>query len=88
MDCSTSCLGRSEQFAFGKEVVETDWKVICLSLFIWDFTSLSTLMMECHVMMDSFVGRGNQYIQLVKILYCKLLTIGKQLPLSHIRSEV
>ena len=25
-------------------------------------------------------GRGNQYIQLVKVLYCKLLTIGKQLP--------
>ena len=30
--------------------------------------------------MDSFVGRGNQYIQLVKVLYCKRLTIGKQLP--------
>ena len=25
-------------------------------------------------------GRGNQYIQLVKVLYCKLLTIGKPLP--------
>ena len=24
--------------------------------------------------------RGNQYIQLVKVLYCKLLTDGKQLP--------
>ena len=30
--------------------------------------------------MGSFVGRGNQYIQLVKVLYCKLPTIGKQLP--------
>ena len=30
--------------------------------------------------MDSFVGRGNQYIQLVKGLYCKLQTNGKQLP--------
>ena len=30
--------------------------------------------------MSSFVGRGNQYIQLVKVLYCKLPTIGKQLP--------
>ena len=28
----------------------------------------------------SFMGRGNQYIQLVKVLYCKLLTNGKQLP--------
>ena len=31
-------------------------------------------------MMDSFVGRRNQYIQLVKFLYCKLLTIGKEQP--------
>ena len=29
--------------------------------------------------MDSFMGRGNLYIQLVKVLYCKLLTNGKQL---------
>ena len=28
----------------------------------------------------SFMGRGNQCIQLVKFLYCKLPTIGKQLP--------
>ena len=34
----------------------------------------------CHIMMDSFVGRGNQQIQLVKVLYCKLPTNGKQLP--------
>ena len=33
-----------------------------------------------HITTGSFVGRGNQYIQLVKVLYCKLLTIGKQLP--------
>ena len=33
-----------------------------------------------HVPTGSFVGRGNQYILLVKVLYCKLLTIGKQLP--------
>ena len=41
-------------------------------LFIWGFTSLSTL--------GSWEGRGNQYIQLVKVLYCKLPTNGKQLP--------
>ena len=29
---------------------------------------------------DSFVGNGNQYILLVMVLYCKLPTIGKQLP--------
>ena len=32
-----------------------------------------------HSMMGSFVGRGNQYIQLVKVLYSKLSTMGKQL---------
>ena len=26
------------------------------------------------------MGRGKQYIQLVKVLYCKLKTNGKQLP--------
>ena len=30
--------------------------------------------------MGSRKGRGNQYIQLVKVLYCKLPTNGKQLP--------
>ena len=28
----------------------------------------------------SFMGRGNQHIQLVKVLYCKLPNIGMQLP--------
>ena len=30
-----------------------------------------------HITMDSLEGRGNQYIQLVKVLYCKLPTNGK-----------
>ena len=30
--------------------------------------------------MGSWKGRGNQYIQLVKVLYCKLPTNSKQLP--------
>ena len=32
--------------------------------------------------MGSWKGRGNQYRQLVKVLYCKLPTNGKQLPAS------
>ena len=37
-----------------------------------------------HIMTGSFVGRENQYMQLVKFLYCKLMIIGKQLPtFSH-----
>ena len=31
--------------------------------------------------MGRFMGRGNQYIQLVKFLYCKMLTIGKPPPI-------
>ena len=31
-------------------------------------------------MTGSFMDRGNQYIQLVKVLYSKLSTNGKQLP--------
>ena len=30
--------------------------------------------------MGSFMGRANQYKQLVMALYCKLPTIGKQIP--------
>ena len=33
-----------------------------------------------HTTTGSWKGRGNQYIQLVKVLYCKLPTNGKQLP--------
>ena len=32
-----------------------------------------------HIMTSNFVFRGNQCIQLVKVLYCKLPTICKQL---------
>ena len=33
-----------------------------------------------HITTGSWKGRGNQYIQLVKVLYCKLHTNGKRLP--------
>ena len=33
-----------------------------------------------HITTDSWKGRGNQYIQFVGVLYCKLPTNGKQLP--------
>ena len=32
-----------------------------------------------HITMGSWKGRGNQYIQFVRVLYCKLPTNGKQL---------
>ena len=36
-----------------------------------------------HITMGSFMAKGNQCIQLVKVLLCKLPTIDK--PHSHIR---
>ena len=33
-----------------------------------------------HITTGNWKGRGNQYIQLVKVLYCTLPTNGKQLP--------
>ena len=33
-----------------------------------------------HITTGSWEGRGNQYIQLVKVLYCKLLTHSEQIP--------
>ena len=47
-------------------------------LFIWGFTSFQ----HCtgHITTGSWKGRGNQYIQFVRDLYCKLPTNGKQLP--------
>ena len=33
-----------------------------------------------HIMTGSWKGRGNQYIQFVRVLYCKLPTNGKKLP--------
>ena len=33
-----------------------------------------------HITTGSWEGRGNQYIQFARVVYCKLLTNGKQLP--------
>ena len=33
-----------------------------------------------HITMGSWKGRGNLYIQFIRVLYCKLPTNGKQLP--------
>ena len=39
-----------------------------------------------HIMTGSWKGRGNQYIQFVRALYCKLPTNGKQLPAFPLES--
>ena len=40
-----------------------------------------------HITTGIWKGRGNQYIQLVKVLYCKLLTNGKQPPTFPLEVE-
>ena len=39
---------------------------------IWRYTG--------HITTGSWKGRGNQYIEFARVLYCKLPTNGKQLP--------
>ena len=34
----------------------------------------------CHITTGSWKGRGNQYIQFIRVLYCKQPTNGKELP--------
>ena len=53
------------------------FKFICFNLFM-----ALRCFQHCtgHITTGSWKGRGNQYIQLVKALYCKLPTNGKQLP--------
>ena len=36
--------------------------------------------------MGGWKGRGNQYIQFVRVLYCKLPTNGKQVPAFPLES--
>ena len=52
-----------------------------MNLFIYLFEFLRPFQ-HCtgHITMGSFMGRGNQYTQLVKVLYYKLPTIDNQLP--------
>ena len=33
-----------------------------------------------HIMTGSWKGKGNQYIEFARVVYCKLPTKGKQLP--------
>ena len=51
---------------------------IYVHLFIWGLRCFQ----HCtgHITTGSWKGRGNQYIQFIRVLYCKLPTNGKQLP--------
>ena len=39
-----------------------------------------------HITMGSWKGSGNKYIQFVRVLYCKLLTNGNQLPVFQLEA--
>ena len=39
-----------------------------------------------HIMTGSWKGRGNQYIQFVRVPYCKLPTNSKQLPAFRLKA--
>ena len=54
-------------------------RVLFIYVFIWGFTLLATHCIGL-IMMGSFMGSGNQYKQLVKVLYCKLSTNSRELP--------
>ena len=55
--------------------------VLCRFLFIYLFGVLRRFQ-HCtgHITTGSWKGRGNQYIQFIRVLYCKLPTNSKQLP--------
>ena len=53
----------------------------CLSYFFISLFGVLRHFQHCtgHITMGSWKGRGNQYIQFARVLYCKLPTNGKQL---------
>ena len=58
-----------------------DPNIYCLHLFIYLFGVLRRFQ-HCtgHITTGSWKGRGNQYIEFARVVYCKLPTNGKQLP--------
>ena len=66
----------------GKYIEKKENQGCCLSVLLSTLCLVSIL---CHIwyligfiVRDNWKGRGNQYIQLNKLLYCKLQTSGKQ----------
>ena len=63
-----------------KQKSNTDLRIRkCVFIYLGFYIAFNT---TGHITFGSFVGRGNQYIQLVKVLHCKLPTISKQLRTS------
>ena len=64
-----------------KTITNARKSLVCFVYFIYLFGVLRRFQ-HCtgHITTGSWKGRGNQYIQFVRVLYCKLPTDGKQLP--------
>ena len=65
------------------------WSITAIQLSLYLFGVLRRITVQVisrhctgHITTGSWKGRGNQYIQLVKVLYCKLPTNGKTVPLE------
>ena len=56
--------------------------LICRTLIFFYLFGVLRRFQHCtgHITTGSWKGRENQYIQFVRVLYCKLPTNGKQLP--------
>ena len=75
-----TCLSRREEIVITR-MGHTYFTYSYLFNFIYLFGVLCRFQ-HCtgHITTGSWKGRGNQYIQFVRVLYCKLPTNGKQLP--------
>ena len=61
------------------------WDCYCLSIYLFVFLR-SFQHCTGHITTGSWKDRGNQYIQFVRVLYCKLPINGKQLPAFPLES--
>ena len=61
----------------GKELITEGSKICSIYLF-----GVLRRFQHCtgHITTGSWKGRGNQYIEFARVVYCKLPTNGKQLP--------
>ena len=63
-------------------VVGNTWEDRLVFLYLFYLFGVLCRFQHCtgHITTGSWKGRGNQYIQFARVVYCKLPTNGKQLP--------
>ena len=77
--CLSFCVALGTKIGDFREPDTHDLTLIYLVIFL---CGILCRFQHCagHITTSTFDGRGNQNIMLVKVPYCKLPTIGKQLP--------